>query len=71
MKRLVIFILLLSTPALAESTPEAQAFALRLVQEINSTVQCTAGSIILNQELDKIKLEVKRLKDKYEPGEGK
>lgn len=59
--------LLLATPALAQQppppTPEVQALQGKLMQEINSNLQCTTAAITLQAENAKLKAELDALKE--------
>lgn len=50
----------------APPTPQVSALSQKLMQEINSNLQCTEQSVTLQQQLVSAQAEVKRLTDKYE-----
>lgn len=69
MKRLLVVIILASTPVFAQPkpSPELEAVGAKLMQEINAGIQCNANAIVGRQELEKLQAELKALKAKYEP----
>lgn len=57
-------LLLLNASANAQQpppSPEVQAIGNRLLQEIQTGIQCSANAITLQQELEKARAEIKRL----------
>lgn len=45
-------------------TPETQALQTKLMQEINSNLQCTTSLITMQQQVQKLTDEIKELKEK-------
>ena len=68
-KCLVILAVLIASPAFAQqsATPEVQALQSKLMQELNNSLQCTAQTITLQQQVTKLTADFKAMKDKYEP----
>ena len=59
-------IALAQQPASQQSSSE-KALMLRVGQEVNANLQCSAANIGLDEKLKAAEAEVKMLKDKYEP----
>ena len=72
-KLLVTVAILIAAPALAQqqATPEVQALQSRVMQELNSSLQCTTQAITLQQQVTKLTADLKAMKDKYEPEQKK
>ena len=65
--RIVAFLLLLMTPALAQQSPSEQALSSKLLAEINAGLQCNTTLLTERAELQKAQARVKELEEKYEP----
>ena len=62
---MIKLIALLFWPSFAfaqQASPEMQALQTRVMQEINSNLQCSAANINIQQELAKLKAELEALK---------
>lgn len=73
MRLAILALCLSSTLALAQQkpSPELEAIGQKLMMEINAGIQCNANAIAGRNELEKLQVELKALKAKYESEEKK
>lgn len=66
MKKLAFALAVIPSIAFAQQQPtsEMQAIALRLQREINESLACQANTINLQRELESLKAELAKLKEK-------
>lgn len=59
--------------AIAQPTqsPMEQALGLKLITEVNTTLQCTAAQLTMQAQLTAAQARIKELETKYESKEGK
>lgn len=68
MKRFVILLLLVSSPAVAQQTssPAEQALGIKLMQEIQAGLNCNASTLTMQAELNKAQARIKELEAQSE-----
>lgn len=67
MKKLIIVLVLISTPSFAQQTttsPNEQALGQKLLQEIQAGISCNSNAISLKIDLDKANAKIKELESK-------
>ncbi len=64
MKKLVIAFSLLSTTALAQTTPIEQAMGAKIMQEVNAGLACSVNLLNVQADLVKAQARVKELEAK-------
>lgn len=69
MKRTLLALIFLATPAFAQQPPSVneRAISAKLMAEINAGLSCSASLISTQDELTKAQARIKELEDKYEP----
>lgn len=63
-KFILISLLFLSTSAFAQQSSETQALNEKLVEEINSNLQCKTNLINEKKEIKRLQNEIEKLKEK-------
>lgn len=65
-KFIIVPLILLAFEANAQSSPEVQVIADRLMKEISQSIACSIEAVTVKAELAKVQAELKAMKEKPE-----